>query len=177
MFTARYDPYAISLLADEALQWRRALTADKREDKLIGLELTLDTGKRLQFMPMQFTNVRSIVSKVNVVVFVVLSSAHGVVEYTEEVLVGLSDEFRELKKTIAVNVQVVLKGGCMLYQWYMNVTPVKFRRNTCAACTGLVHPMRPEDITSCPTLSTGTLQRLSRLISVSRRVSQGFSRF
>ena len=27
-------------------------------------------------------------------------------------------------------------------------------------------PMRPEDTVVCPTLSTGTLQRLSRLISV-----------
>ena len=100
----------------------------------------------------------------------------GVDEYTEEVLVGLSDEFRELKKTIAANVQVDLKDGCTLYQWYMDVTPVKFRMNTCAACTGLMHPMRPEDTASCPTSSTGTLQRLSRLVSVSRRVSQGFCR-
>ena len=50
MFIARYDTYAISLLADEASQWRRALTAGKREDKLIGTELTLDTGKMLQSM-------------------------------------------------------------------------------------------------------------------------------
>ena len=56
MFVARYDTYAISLLADEALQWRRALTAGKREDKLIGLELTLDTGKKLQSMPKKKNN-------------------------------------------------------------------------------------------------------------------------
>ena len=31
--------------------------------------------------------------------------------------------------------QVDLKDGC-----------IKFRMNTCAACTGLMHPMRPEDI-------------------------------
>ena len=127
-------------------------------------------------MPLQITNDPSIVSKVNVVVFVVPSSAHGVDEYTEEVLVGLSDELRELKRTIAANVQVDLKDGCMLYQWYTDVTPVKFRVNTCAACTGFMHPMRPEDTASCPTSSTGTLQRLSRLVSVSRRVSHGFSR-
>ena len=87
--------------------------------------------------------------------------------YTGAVLVGLSDEFRELKKTSAANVQVDLKDGCMLYQWYMVVTPVKFRMNTCVACTGLMHPMRPEDIVACPTSSTGNLQRLSRLVSVS----------
>ena len=51
MFVARYDTYVFSLLADEALQWRRAPTAGKREDKLIGLELSLDTGKMLQSMP------------------------------------------------------------------------------------------------------------------------------
>ena len=51
MFVARYDNYVFSLLADEALQWRRAFTAGRREDKLIGLELTLDTGKMLQSMP------------------------------------------------------------------------------------------------------------------------------
>ena len=173
MFVARYDTYAISVLADEALQWRRALTAGKREDKLFGTELTLDIGKKPQSMPMQITNDPSIVSKVNVVVFVVSSSAHGVDEYTEEVLVGLSDEFRELKKTIAANVQLDLKDGCTLYQWYMDVTPVKFRMNTCAACTGLMHPMRPDYTASCPTSSTGTLQRLSRLVSVSRRGLDG----
>ena len=57
MFVARYDTYAIYLLADEALQWRRALTAGQREDKLIGLELTLDTGKKLQSMPKKTTQV------------------------------------------------------------------------------------------------------------------------
>ena len=40
-----------SLQTREALQWRRALIAGRREDKLIGLELTLDTGKMLQSMP------------------------------------------------------------------------------------------------------------------------------
>ena len=86
--------------------------------------------------------------------------------YTGAVLVGLSDEFRELK-TSAANVQVDLKDGCMLYQWYMVVTPVNFRMNTCVACTGLMYPMRPEDIVACPTSSTSNLQRLSRLVSVS----------
>ena len=50
MFVARYDTYVFSLLADEALQLRRAFTAGKSEDKLIGLVLTLDTGKMLQSM-------------------------------------------------------------------------------------------------------------------------------
>ena len=47
------------------------------EDKLIGMELPLDTGKKLQSMPKQFTNDPSIVSKVNVVVLTVPSFAHG----------------------------------------------------------------------------------------------------
>ena len=44
---------------------------------LISTELTLDIGKKLQSMPMQFTNDPSIVSKVNVVVLAVPSFAHG----------------------------------------------------------------------------------------------------
>ena len=44
----------------------------------------------------------------------------GVDEYTEKVLVGLSDEFQELKKAIAAKVQVVLHDACTLYQWYMD---------------------------------------------------------
>ena len=50
----------------------------------------------------------------------------GVVEYTEEVLVGLSDEFQELKKAIAANVQVVLKDDCTLCQWYMDYTGLMY---------------------------------------------------
>ena len=79
---------------------------------MISTEFTLDIGKRLQSMPMQITNDPSIVPKVNVVVFVVPSFALGVDEYTEEVLVGLSDKLRELKRTIAANVQLDLKDGC-----------------------------------------------------------------
>ena len=104
--------------------------------------------------------------------FVVLSSALGVVEYTEEVLV-LSDEFRELKKTFAVNVQLVLKGGCILYQWYMNVTPVKISQEhlRCVHWTRAPNEARGHHLV--PDLMYGTLQRPSRLISVSRRISQG----
>ena len=83
---------------------------------------------------------------------VVRLSCEGVVEYTEEVLVGLSDEFQELMKAIAAIVQVVLKDDCTLCQWYMDYT-------------GLMYPMRPEGIALRPTSGTGTLQRLSRLVS------------
>ena len=48
-----------------------------RRDQLIGMELTLDNGKKLQSLPKQSTNVPSIVSKVNVVVLAVPSFAHG----------------------------------------------------------------------------------------------------
>ena len=41
----------------------------------------------------------------------------GVDEYTVEVLVGLSDEFQELKKAIAAKVQVDFNDACTLYQW------------------------------------------------------------
>ena len=50
----RWPLHACRLLA-EALQWKRALTAGKREDKLIGMELTLDTGKESESLPKQFT--------------------------------------------------------------------------------------------------------------------------
>ena len=62
---------------DEALQWKRALTVGKWEDKLIGMELTLDTGKKLQSMPEQITDDPSIVSKVCVVVLAVPLLVHG----------------------------------------------------------------------------------------------------
>jgi len=77
MFAARYDTYAISLFADEAMQWKRALTAGKWDDQQVGMELTLDTGKKLQSMPKHITNDPTIVSKVNVVVLAVPSFAHG----------------------------------------------------------------------------------------------------
>ena len=41
------------------------------------MELTLDNGKKLHSLPKQSTNVRSIVSKVNVVVLAVPSFVHG----------------------------------------------------------------------------------------------------
>ena len=44
---------------------------------LISTELTLDIGKKLQSIPMQFTNDPCIVSKVNVVVLAAPSFAHG----------------------------------------------------------------------------------------------------
>ena len=37
--------------------------------------------------------------------------------------------------------------------------PSKFYMNICAARTGLMHPMRPEETVACLTSSTGTLQR------------------
>ena len=77
MFAARYDTYAISLFADEALDWKRALSKRKAEDDLEGMELTLDTGRKLRSLPKEITKDPSIVSKVNIVVLAVPSFAHA----------------------------------------------------------------------------------------------------
>uniref|UniRef100_A0A7S1ABZ8 Opine dehydrogenase domain-containing protein n=1 Tax=Noctiluca scintillans TaxID=2966 RepID=A0A7S1ABZ8_NOCSC len=77
MFAARYDTYAISLFADEALDWKRALSKRKADDDLEGMELTLDTGRKLRSLPKEITKDPSIVSKVNIVVLAVPSFAHA----------------------------------------------------------------------------------------------------
>ena len=71
----RLDPIKIEGVGHLSGNFRAAAPASFGVHR--GTELTLDTGKKLQSMPMQITNDPSIVSKVNVVVFVVPSSAHG----------------------------------------------------------------------------------------------------
>jgi len=77
MFAARYETFAISLFQDEAVRWKQALTATRWNDSVLGMELTLDTGRKLRSMPSDITNDPSIVAKVNVVVLAVPSFAHG----------------------------------------------------------------------------------------------------
>lgn len=78
MFAARYETYAISLYADEAARWKQAMLKPRWNDPLPpGMELTLDTGKKLFSRPTDITNDPKIVEKVNVVVLAVPSFAHG----------------------------------------------------------------------------------------------------
>lgn len=76
MFAARYDTYAISLYADEAAQWKAAMKG-KEGDELEGMELTLDTGKKIHSTPDDVTNDPSIAAKADVIVLAVPSFAHG----------------------------------------------------------------------------------------------------
>ena len=46
MFASRYDTYPISLYADEAERWKKHMTGQRWHDKVEGMELTLDTGKK-----------------------------------------------------------------------------------------------------------------------------------
>ena len=46
MFASRYDTYAISLYADEAERWKKHMTGQRWHDKVEGMELMLDTGKK-----------------------------------------------------------------------------------------------------------------------------------
>jgi hypothetical protein len=78
MFASRVDTYAISLFADEAERWSAAMKCPRWNDSFgPGMELTLDTGKKLLSRPTEITNDPKIVAKVNVVVLAVPSFAHG----------------------------------------------------------------------------------------------------
>jgi len=78
MFAARYETYAISLFQDEAARWKSAMMNPRWNDTLApGMELTLDTGRKLQSRLTDITNDPKVVEKVNVVVLAVPSFAHG----------------------------------------------------------------------------------------------------
>jgi len=76
MFAARYETYAISLYADEAANWKQAMKG-RWHDKVEGMELTLDTGKKVVSMPADMTNDPSISAKADVIILAVPSFAHG----------------------------------------------------------------------------------------------------
>jgi hypothetical protein len=76
MFASRYDTYAISLYADEAAKWKQAMQG-RWFDKTAGMELTLDTGRKLVSQPLDITNDPSISGKADVIILAVPSFAHG----------------------------------------------------------------------------------------------------
>jgi len=76
MFAARYETYAISLYADEAANWKQAMKG-RWHDRVEGMELTLDTGKKVVSMPADMTNDPSISGKADVIILAVPSFAHG----------------------------------------------------------------------------------------------------
>eukprot|EP00933_Yihiella_yeosuensis_P025268 TRINITY_DN1961_c0_g1_i1.p1 TRINITY_DN1961_c0_g1~~TRINITY_DN1961_c0_g1_i1.p1 ORF type:complete len:411 (+),score=95.45 TRINITY_DN1961_c0_g1_i1:133-1365(+) len=76
MFAARYDTYAISLYADEAARWKQSLSG-RWNDHTNGMELTLDTGRKLVSMPSDITNDPSVSAKADVIILAVPSFAHG----------------------------------------------------------------------------------------------------
>lgn len=77
MFSCRYDTYAISLYADEAAKWKAAMSHSRWNDKLEGMELTLDTGRKIVSRPNDITNDPSIAAIADVIVLAVPSFAHG----------------------------------------------------------------------------------------------------
>jgi len=84
MFSARYDCYALSLYADEAAKWKAAMDekigtypSGVPYHELQGLELNLDTGKKIVSIPSGITNDPSIAAKADVIVLAVPSFAHG----------------------------------------------------------------------------------------------------
>mmetsp|Transcript_77465 Transcript_77465/g.136635 ORF Transcript_77465/g.136635 Transcript_77465/m.136635 type:complete len:411 (-) Transcript_77465:167-1399(-) len=77
MFAARYDTYAISLFMDEGPRWKKSMMAGRWNDKLEGMELTLDTGKKIVSMPTDITDDPSISAKADVIILAVPSFAHG----------------------------------------------------------------------------------------------------
>ena len=94
--------------------------------------------------------------------------------YTGVVLVGLSDEFRELRRR-----SQPCAGG---FERWLHAVPVVHGRYSCQIshehlrCVHWTHAPNEARRHRCvPVSSTGTLQRLSRLVPVLRRVSQGFS--
>ena len=117
----------------------------------------VDIGKELQSVLMQITIDLCIVSKLYVVVLTVASFAHG--QFLGPVDIGkklqsllmqitfdlcIASKLNVVVLTVLSFATVDLKVGCMC-QWYMDAIPVKIYMNICAACTGLMHPMRPED--------------------------------
>jgi len=77
MFAARYETYAISLYADEAARWKQSMGGPRWYDKTEGIELTLDTGRKLVSMPADITNDPSVSAKADVIILAVPSFAHG----------------------------------------------------------------------------------------------------
>lgn len=70
MFAARYETIAISLYADEAAKWKAAC-------QYSGMELELDTGKKIYSTPNEITNDPSVSARADVIVLAVPSFAHG----------------------------------------------------------------------------------------------------
>eukprot|EP00913_Durusdinium_trenchii_P017036 g16021.t1 len=77
MFAARYETYAISLYADEAAKWKTHMMGSRWHDKVEGMELTLDTGRKLISTPSDISNDPSLAGKADVIILAVPSFAHG----------------------------------------------------------------------------------------------------
>ena len=77
MFASRYETYAISLYADEAAKWKKHMMGGRWHDKVEGMELTLDTGKKLISTPTDISNDPSLSGKADVIILAVPSFAHG----------------------------------------------------------------------------------------------------
>lgn len=77
MFASRYHTYAISLYADEAAKWKQAMLGQRWNDHVEGMELTLDTGKKLVSVPSGITNDPAISAEADVIILAVPSFAHG----------------------------------------------------------------------------------------------------
>mmetsp|Transcript_471 Transcript_471/g.1349 ORF Transcript_471/g.1349 Transcript_471/m.1349 type:complete len:426 (+) Transcript_471:83-1360(+) len=77
MIASRYETYAISLYADEAEKWKHCMLNPRWNDKTVGMELTLDTDKKLLSIPADITNDPSIASRADVIILAVPSFAHG----------------------------------------------------------------------------------------------------
>eukprot|EP00913_Durusdinium_trenchii_P022183 g20843.t1 len=77
MFAARYETYAISLYADEAAKWKKHMMGARWHDKVEGMELTLDTGRKLISTPTDISNDPSLAGKADVIILAVPSFAHG----------------------------------------------------------------------------------------------------
>lgn len=76
MFASRYETYAISLFMDEAARWKKVAMSG-RWNETDGMELTLDTGRKLASMPSDIGNDPSIAAKADVIILAVPSFAHG----------------------------------------------------------------------------------------------------
>jgi hypothetical protein len=77
MFASRYDCIAVSLFADEAARWKRAMTGGRWDDRVDGYELTLDTGRKLVSFPADITNDPRVAARADAIVLAVPSFAHG----------------------------------------------------------------------------------------------------
>jgi len=78
----------------------------------------------------------------------------GVDEFTQSVLEGLTNEIQEVKKAVIAKVPGLnLDDACTLYDWYIacynnqiaDKSSLMKVMNTCAAYTGLTHPMIEKD--------------------------------